>query len=107
MATIDKRYGKRKHPKLVDFRGQIGKTMVVKGGHGNMVYLTNYPDMSAVKPSGEQRVRRDLFAEAVAYALKVKKDPHLSASYALALNGKRNIYQAALSDYMRMAKESK
>ena len=41
------------------------------------------------------------FQEAVYYAKRVLKDPKLKAAYQRKLKGHRNVFQAALSDYMK------
>ena len=41
------------------------------------------------------------FQEAVYYAKHVLKDPKLKAAYQRKLKGHRNVFQAALSEYMK------
>ena len=42
---------------LPKMRGQIGKQIVVKQ-YGNKTVITKYPDMSGIKPSKLQKVKR-------------------------------------------------
>ena len=48
-------------------RGAVWKLFVVKHYKGGKIVVTKFPDMQGIVPSGKQRVRRDLFREAVLY----------------------------------------
>jgi hypothetical protein len=67
---------------LRKMRGQIGKQFVVKQ-YGKKTVITAYPDMSNVKPSKAQKVKRKRFAETVAYAQSILHDPVKKKAYAL------------------------
>ena len=100
MAIIRTKGKGRKHHLLAGASGQIGKTIVVKQYKGKIV-LANYPGKSSKKPTEAQKAQRMLFKEAVAYAKKIKNDPLKKAAYARKLKGKRTVFQAALSEYMK------
>jgi hypothetical protein len=53
------------------------------------------------KSSEAQEDCNDKFSVAVRYAKSVLNDPKLKAKYKRKLKGYRNLYQAALSDYMK------
>jgi hypothetical protein len=46
-------------------QGSIGKKFVVKHYKGRKIVITRFPDMSRIVASEKQRVRRNLFREAV------------------------------------------
>ena len=105
MAYIRKSKGKlRKNPLLANVSGQIGQTFVVKQ-YKNVTVLSNFPDMSQVKPSAQQKTARKLFQRAVRHAKAVLRDPKEMARYTKKLKGKRNVFQAVISEYLRKAKE--
>jgi hypothetical protein len=54
--------------------GGIGKQLVFKQ-YKDKTVVTSYPDMSNVKPSKLQKQKRSLFAEAVAYAQNINRNP--------------------------------
>jgi len=92
-------------------RGSIGKCFVVKHYRGNKkkkwkkrIVITKYPDMSGVVASEKQRVRRDLFKEAVVYAQWVLSDPERKEAFRKTLPRKKrkHVYQAAIRLYMGM-----
>ena len=89
---------------LTGFSGMVGGTFVLKQ-YKDKVVMSNVPDMSNVKFSAEQKKSQSLMAEATAYAKGVLKDPKDSARYAKNLNGKRNVFQAAVSDFLRRGKK--
>ncbi|MCU7552483.1 hypothetical protein OCK74_25410 [Chitinophagaceae bacterium LB-8] len=92
-------------------RGTIGKCFVVKHYRGNKkkkwkkrIVITKYPDMSRIVASEKQRVRRDLFKEAVVYAQWILSDPERKEAFRKSLPRKKrkHVYQAAIRLYMRM-----
>jgi len=100
MARIRKSKGQqRKNIFLANISGQIGKQFIVKQ-YRNTVVISNFPDMSGVKPSAKQKAKRSLFQDAVDYAKGVLKDPKKKASYTRKLKGKRSVYHAAISEYL-------
>ena len=85
---------------LNNLRGQIGKQIVVKH-YGKKTVITAYPDMSNVKPSKLQKVKRTVFAEAVAYAQGVLHDQVKKAAYAKKLKKGESVYHAAIKEWLR------
>ncbi len=84
---------------LRNFRGQIGKQIVVKR-YGKKTVITAYPDMSRVKPSQLQKKRRNVFAAAVAYAQGINNDPARKALYKKKVKKGQTVYHAAIREYM-------
>ena len=60
--------------------GHIGKQFVIKQ-YKNRTVITKFPDMSNIKPSKDQKKKRSRFAEAVAHAQKILRDPKLRAEH--------------------------
>jgi hypothetical protein len=85
-------------------RGAVGKRFVVKHYKGGKIVITKYPDMSGIVLSGKQRVRRDLFREAVVYAKWIVGDEARKKAFRKTLPWKKrkHVYQAAIRLYMRM-----
>jgi len=94
---------------LHGLRGRVG-TLVFKyyanlnNGKGKQV-VTKVPDMSGIKPSPLQKLRRDVFAEAVAYARIVKRDPEKRAAYEKILKPGQTVFNAALSSFLKKRNE--
>ncbi len=80
--------------------GHIGKEFVIKK-YGNKTIITAYPDMSKVKPSKLQKVKRSRFAEAVAYAQNILRDPALKAQYAKKVKQGQKVYHYAIKEFMK------
>lgn len=85
---------------LAGFSGAIGKQIVVKQYNGKTV-ITAYPDMSGVKPSANQKMRRSVFADAVAHAKEINNNPAKKAAYKKKLKKGQTVYRAAISQYMK------
>jgi bifunctional DNA-binding transcriptional regulator/antitoxin component of YhaV-PrlF toxin-antitoxin module len=85
---------------LHNVRGQIGKEIVVKK-YGKKTVVTKYPDMSKVKPSKLQKVKRSKFAEAVANAQNILRTPALKAQYAKKVKRRQTVYNYAIKEYMK------
>ena len=85
---------------LHQLRGQIGKQLVVKR-YGTKTVVTAYPDMSNVKPSKLQTNKRNLFAEAVAYAQGILHDPVKKAAYAKGLKKGQSVYHTAIKEFLK------
>jgi hypothetical protein len=85
-------------------RGAIGKQFVVKHYKGGRIVKTRFPDMSGIVPTEKQKVRRDLFREAVVWAKWVIADEERKLAFKNTLPRKKRkkVYQAALQMYMRM-----
>lgn len=88
---------------LHQIKGQIGKQIVVKQ-YGNKTVITSYPDMSKVKPSKLQQVKRKRFSEAVAYARAINNDPGRKALYARKLKKGQRVYNYAIKEYLKRNK---
>ena len=84
-------------------RGAIGKSFVVKRYRGGKVVVTHFPDMGGIVASGKQRMRRNLFREAVVWAKWVIADEERKLAFKRTLPRKkrRKVYQAALQLYIR------
>jgi len=85
--------------------GRIGNIIFkfyphLNNGKGKTV-ASKEPDMSRVKPSPLQELRRKVFAEAVAYARGVKRDPEKRAAYEKVRKEGQSLFNAALSNYLR------
>jgi len=85
---------------LNQVRGRIGKSMVVKH-YAKKVVITKVPDMSTVEASPAQRVERNKFKEAVAWARQTNNDPVLRAGYIKAARGSKQVYQYLLQQYLK------
>jgi hypothetical protein len=72
----------------------------LNNGKGKVV-VTRDPDMSSVKASPLQKLQREVFAEAVAYARNVKRDPEKKAAYEKMRKEGQTVFNAALSNYMK------
>jgi cation transport regulator ChaB len=84
-------------------RGAIGKQIVIKQ-YGKKTVITAYPDMSHVKPSQSQQMRRNIFKEAVTYAQGIIRDKKKKAAYAARLKKDTPVYHAAIKEYMKKNK---
>jgi hypothetical protein len=83
-------------------QGAIGKRFVVKHYKGRKIVITRFPDMSRIVASEQQRVRRDLFREAVVYAKWIIADKERKKAFRKSLprRKQRKVYQAAIQLYM-------
>ncbi|MBS1656184.1 MAG: hypothetical protein JSU05_15130 [Bacteroidetes bacterium] len=84
---------------LHNLRGQLGKQIVVKQ-YGKKTVVTAYPDMSNIKPSKLQKQKRNRFANAVAYAQSILRDPARKAAYARKLKKGERVYTAAIKEWL-------
>lgn len=85
---------------LRNVQGQIGKEFVVKK-YGKKTVITKYPDMDGIKPSKLQKVKRSRFAEAVAYAQNIIRNPALKASYKTKVKKGQSVYHYAIKEFLR------
>ncbi|MBS1979034.1 MAG: hypothetical protein JST46_16810 [Bacteroidetes bacterium] len=76
------------------------RVVVTVDANGNRIF-TALPPRRRKKSSKLQMDRMSKFQDAVYYAKRVLKDPKLKASYQRKLKGHRNVFQAALSEYMQ------
>jgi hypothetical protein len=91
------------NPLLKGARGTLGGTIVIKQ-YGNKIVLSNYPDMSKVKPSILQQEKRRNFKNAVAYEKSISDDPKKRAAYKNKLKKNQTVFLAAISEYMKTHK---
>jgi len=94
---------------LHGLRGRVGNLVFkyyanLNNGKGKQV-VTKVPDMGGIKPSPLQKLRRDVFAEAVAYARDVKRDPEKRAAYEKILKPGQTVFNAALSSFLKKRNE--
>jgi hypothetical protein len=84
-------------------RGAVGKSFVVKHYKGRGRVVTRFPDLSGIVATEKQKVRRDLFREAVVWAKWVIGDEHRKLAFRNTLPRKKRkkVYQAALQMYIR------
>jgi hypothetical protein len=96
---------KTDNPLLKGIRGKVG-TLVFKQTHSGTV-VTSVPDMDHVKPSIQQQARREVFAEAVAYARSINTSPAKKKAYAKKhkLKKGQTVFNAALQEYLRKNKD--
>ena len=85
---------------LRNVQGQIGKEFVVKK-YGKKTVVTKYPDMSGIKPSKLQKVKRSRFAEAVAFAQSIIRDPSKKAIYAKKVKKGQSVYHYAIKEFLK------
>jgi hypothetical protein len=79
--------------------GQLGKQVVFKR-YANKTVVTKYPDMTNIKPSAAQILKRERFAAAVKYARNINNTPALKATYLGKIPRGRSVYHFALSEYL-------
>lgn len=93
-----------RNPLFKDMSGALNKQMVVKQyDYGTVVSVM--PDMSKVKPSQLQKYKRSVFAEGVAYAQSILRDPKKKAAYQKKLKKGESVYHKALQEYLKKAKK--
>jgi hypothetical protein len=88
-----------KNSALNAISGQLGKQLVIKQ-YSDKIVISQYPDMSGIKPSRKQKNGRNLFREAVAYAKHIIYNRELKKNYLEKIKPVKNVYQYALKEYM-------
>ncbi|TKK71647.1 hypothetical protein FC093_01075 [Ilyomonas limi] len=91
-------------PLFKQVKGTIGKQIVIKQ-YGDTTVISKHPDMSRVKPSKLQQNGRKLFAEAVAYARAVNRNPEQKATYIQKVPCGQSVYHYALKEYLEKNRE--
>ena len=81
--------------------GQLGKQLVFKK-YGDKIVVTQYPDMSRIKPSPLQKHKRAIFKEAVAYAKNINRNPVLKKEYLQKVKRGESVYHFALKEYLNL-----
>lgn len=90
----------QKNSLLNALQGTLGEELIFKQyAHGTVV--SKFPDMSRVNASPPQKVQRNLFKEADAYAKEVIRDPVRKAAYEKLLQPGQRAYNKALQAYMK------
>ena len=84
--------------------GAVGKQLVFKK-YGDKTVVTGYPDMSKVKPSEKQVEKRKVFADAVAYAKNISRNPVKKAEYLKKVKAGESVYHFALKQYLAECKK--
>jgi hypothetical protein len=88
-----------KNALLKGLSGTVGKQFVFKQYRGKTV-VSQYPDMSNVKPSELQKEKRSLFAEAVKFARSINNNPKQKAVYLKKAEKGQSAYHCALKEYL-------
>lgn len=86
-----------------ELRKLFGKQVAVKQ-YAHTILVTKFPDMSHIKPSQQQKEKRQKFKEAVAYAQSIINNPPLKAAYRQKLKPKQTVYHFALQEYLKSSK---
>jgi hypothetical protein len=89
-----------KNSVLNEISGQLGKQLVFKH-YSDRTVISQYPDMSGVKPSRKQKITRNLFKEAVAYAKKIIRNRELKKKYLEKVQPGQSVYHYAVREYMK------
>jgi hypothetical protein len=91
MQTIDAPVKKKLSPRLGD--------IVIKQ-YGDKTVVSKYPDMSNIIPSSSQKIKRNRFAEAVAYAKTINSSSIFRNDF-IKRNGEvKSVYQSALKEFL-------
>ena len=94
------------NPLLKGARGKIGKSIVVKQySYGTVISVM--PDMRRVKKSKLQELKQNWFADAVAYAQSILRDPKKKAAYAKKVPEGKTVYHTAIQEYLAKVKKGK
>lgn len=88
-----------KNSSLNDISGHIGRQLVLKK-YATKTVVSVYPDMSKVKPSKQQKARRNIFKEAVAYARNINNDPASKKKYMKKVKAGQSVYHFAIQEYL-------
>jgi hypothetical protein len=76
--------------------------IVVFKQYAHKVVITNYPDMSAVKPSPQQKDQRQKFKKAVAYAQNILQNETLKKAYQKKIKNNQTVYHFAIREYFML-----
>ena len=87
-------------PILKLLRGKLGKQLVFKQ-YGDTIVVTKYPKFRKKKRSPAQKANTSLFAQAVAYAQTILRDPKKYAAYKRRVKKGKTVYNTAISNFMR------
>jgi hypothetical protein len=87
-----------KNPLLKGVSGAVNKQFVLKDYNG-VAIMTAYPDMSNVRPSELQKMYREKFTLANAYAKKILMDPIWRNAYRAKIQGMQRANNIAVRDF--------
>lgn len=87
-------------------QGAIGKRFVIKHYRYGVI-KTKYPDMTRIIASAKQRVRRNLFKDAVAFAQGVLADKARAKEWQQRIRRRSGVYNAAIKFFMRKDKQDR
>lgn len=85
---------------LQGFSGKLGPGMVVKQ-YKNKIVITAMPQFAKRKKTKLQKLKYGWFAEAVAYAKSVIRDPKKKAAWQKKLPPGKLVYHAAIQEYLK------
>ncbi len=92
-----------KNPLLQGVSGKIGDQLVIKQySYGTVI--SAMPDMSKVKKSMLQKIAQQKFADAVAYAQSISRNPVKKAAYAKNLKKGKSVYHSAIQEFYKKNK---
>lgn len=86
------------NPLLQGVRGRVGDFIVKQYSYGTVI--TAAPVMPRRKLTALQKLKRKNFAEAVAYAQGILRNPAKKAAYARKLPKGKRVYHAAIQEFM-------
>lgn len=86
-------------PYLKNYKGHKDKTLVVKQ-YDTQTVVTSYPDRTGVVYTENQQAFQNRFAEAVAWARSIIRDPVKKAEYSKLLPKGKRLYNAAIQEYL-------
>lgn len=84
---------------IITLKGRVGEFIFKK--YGNRMVVSKVPDMSGIKPTKKQKVKRSRFKEAVAYAQSIVHDPEKKAAYKKTLGRGKRVFQSAIKEYLK------
>ncbi|MGG9962003.1 hypothetical protein [Ferruginibacter sp. SUN106] len=90
----------KSNPLLQGVSGKIGDSFVVKQYRYGTV-ISAVPDMRRVKKSALQKLKQNRFADAIAYAQSIIRDPEKKAAYAKKLPEGKTVYHTAIQEYLK------
>lgn len=86
-------------PHLKNYKGHKDKTVVVKQ-YNTQTVITSYPDRTNVVYTENQEFFQSRFADAVAWAGSIVRDPVKKAEYSKLLPKGKRLYNAAIQEYL-------
>lgn len=83
--------------------GKIGGQLIIKQySYGTVI--SAMPGMSKVKKTPRQKSAQQKFADAVAYARSISRNPVKKGAYAIKLKKGKSVYHAAIQEYYKKNK---